>query len=536
VSEPEATATPGEAADGWRWELGIELGAADKARLVQVPEGVRALRRTQGRIVYRDRLENGTSVIIKHHRDLGAAERARRMVGSRGATEWRNLQRARHLGLPVPPPLALAERGGETVVVLGDLVDHQPLDEALIDPANQAPVRRIRLAEGLADLLLRVHEAGMQHRDLHPGNLMVPRRGRSGELARELFVLDLHKARWVEPADLEARYADLVDLDLWFAWHERRTFRLRAARRYLAGLVEAGRIDEGECRHLLGKLASRTLEASRRFWLAGDDRARGGNRRFMAIEGGVVRAGSEWIEGLRAVAAERIESPASRCLKSGSSTLAALVEVGDLSAGGEPSLVFLKRYHKRGTVERVKRMLRSARAARAFRAGWALEQRAVPTPRVLGWWRGDEGQSYLVTEAFAASRNLAELLRDDAAVASSRSWRTEVCARIARLTKRMHVSGVSHRDMKTANMLLIGDLGDPQVKLVDLDGAATHRQPLSWERRGRDLARFLRDARQRGLVVDEGEERELAGVYLVHLADERGHAGELEGAIGAALA
>jgi heptose I phosphotransferase len=89
-------------------------------------------------------------------------------------------------GLPVPKPLVLGVRSGAAALVTEALPEARTLEDLLLNGDLIGPSRR-RLFRNLADLVRRMHEAGVNHRDLYAGHVHV-----TDNL--ELFLVDLGRA------------------------------------------------------------------------------------------------------------------------------------------------------------------------------------------------------------------------------------------------------------------------------------------------------------------------------------------------------
>ncbi len=61
---------------------------------------------------------------------------------------------------------------------------------------------------------------------------------------------------------------------------------------------------------------------------------------------------------------------------------------------------------------------------------------------------------------------------------------------LGRALRRMHDAEVSHRDLKSPNLLVQEADDGFQLLIGDLDGARVRTAPVSWRRRARDLARL----------------------------------------------
>ena len=106
-------------------------------------------------------------------------------------------------GLPVPRPLAIERRGDGWEVAMQWIPRAQSLQERLIEG------RTLDLpARALGELLARLQAAGIDHPDLHPGNVLI-------DDAHGVWAIDFHKARAgarLSAARLEAQWT------AWQAW------------------------------------------------------------------------------------------------------------------------------------------------------------------------------------------------------------------------------------------------------------------------------------------------------------------------------
>jgi heptose I phosphotransferase len=128
---------------------------------------------------------------------------------SPGAAEWHHLQRVRALGIAVPEPIAAGERIGpwarlQSFLMVADLVDHQPLHEAIpalqrqLDPATFRAWKRTVIA-ALTAITATLHRARLFHKDLYLCHFFVDTRrpervaarGTASEL--RLTLIDLHR-------------------------------------------------------------------------------------------------------------------------------------------------------------------------------------------------------------------------------------------------------------------------------------------------------------------------------------------------------
>jgi len=124
--------------------------------------------------------------------------------GSRSRREFEALRFLYALGVAVPEPLARARIGGVYEVAMAFLPDTVTLQS--LYPARELwPLAPERLAAPLGELLAGLHFAGLDHDDLHAGNVLVGPGGR-------VWAIDFHAARLRRRLDGKVLLRDLVRL------------------------------------------------------------------------------------------------------------------------------------------------------------------------------------------------------------------------------------------------------------------------------------------------------------------------------------
>lgn len=170
--------------------------------------------------------------------------------------------------------------------------------------------------------------------------------------------------------------------------------------------------------------------------------------------------------------------------------------------GGWMAPLLHDRYLRRG----------GSRPEREARASDAARARGIPTPRVEAgvvypagplWYRAD-----LVTRFVDDSVDLAALLFRDAApggISPTPDDRVRALAEAGRLARRMAGAGLFHPDLNAKNFLVVGDPGDPEVWVLDLDRARAVTGPVPV---GPMVARLTRSLRRfettTGVPLGEG--------------------------------
>jgi tRNA A-37 threonylcarbamoyl transferase component Bud32 len=172
-----------------------------------------------------------------------------------------------------------------------------------------------------------------------------------------------------------------------------------------------------------------------------------------------------------------------------------LIVEARLPAEGQEIRVALKQYRPRNWWKALCNFFRPGRATRAWRLARELRARDIDTPRPIAvsgghGWRA-RTTSYLATEWVEGAENLhlygwrlATRPLDERLHSAAR------CAEcLGRLIGRMHAAGISHRDLKGANLLVVEGEQGVATWLVDLDGVRLRRRVNTKQRAG-NLARL----------------------------------------------
>jgi Lipopolysaccharide kinase (Kdo/WaaP) family len=170
--------------------------AINGVRWTRTPAGFKVLSDDDLRL--KDHIAAGRATIVKtgEHRTVYRVDLARetvywkecRLYGPRAW--WRDFlrgpkaklefDRARALaarGIATVEPLAWGRMGGfwppASFLITRALADTTPLDDYLLLQPPPTPTVRRGLIEALAAFVAKLHDAGVTHPDLHPGNLLV---------------------------------------------------------------------------------------------------------------------------------------------------------------------------------------------------------------------------------------------------------------------------------------------------------------------------------------------------------------------------
>jgi hypothetical protein len=151
--------------------------------------------------------------------------------GGRSRREFEALQVLHELGLPVPEPLERTRIGGVWEVAMRWLPETVTL-QSLFPSRELWPVAPERLAAPLGELLAGLHAAGLDHGDLHAGNVLV---GTSGAV----WAIDFHAARLSGRLDGRVLRRDLVRLAAGAREFVPQRFRARFLVAWLRALPDA---------------------------------------------------------------------------------------------------------------------------------------------------------------------------------------------------------------------------------------------------------------------------------------------------------
>jgi hypothetical protein len=141
------------------------------------------------------------------------------------------------------------------------------------------------LAFELGKFIAHIHDAGVRHRDLHAGNILLELEANDRP---RLHLIDLHDIRLGSPLTWRSARENLVLLNRWFAMRVDRPDRLRFWNTYsqCRGLGATGGQAAARAAHLEGArdLEQRTLASNRLFWRRRDQRSLRINRYYREVQ------------------------------------------------------------------------------------------------------------------------------------------------------------------------------------------------------------------------------------------------------------
>jgi tRNA A-37 threonylcarbamoyl transferase component Bud32 len=515
---------------GVRWQFRPEgLGGEEAAHLfgpdgLRLPEwlacgAARVVKQGPHRTVYHVVLP-GLDFHVKHYPAAGRRAWLRGLVRpSKARAEYDLTLAVANRGVPTFEPLAVgeADHGQGSFLLTRTLSGAVPLAEFLdAPPPDWGAALRQALATALAGLLARMHDAGVRHNDLHPGNLLV-QRGSGNEL--RLYLIDLPAVRLGPPLDWPAARDNLVVLNRYFVLRCSRSDRRRFWQAYRAARRQAappGRTPPDPHRSgcVVRDLEWRTLRSNLAFWRRSDRRCLGGNRHFRSLRS--AKGTGHAVTDLDTAAVAALVSDPDAFFRQGAAhilkeSLTSTVVEFDLPGPAGVRRVVCKRFAVAGRLDPLAGLVRPTPALRSYVLGHALRLRCLPTPRPLAVWqrrcRGLPREGYLLTEKVPDAMDLRVFVDRLAALPPVQRLPRlrRLIDQLARLVGLMHHRHLSHRDLKAANLLVspapcvvtargIAPMADPvpdtdQVWFIDLVGVQRHRK-LRRRRRLQNLARL----------------------------------------------
>ncbi len=457
------------------------------------------------RTVHRVALPDGT-VFWKHCRIAGLRSWLRQCLRPpKARMEFDRAIALAARGIPTIEPLAWGvdeqSFAGESYLLTRELVGAMPLSQYLNQIAKDVdrPSARRETAVALGRFIAQLHNAGVIHPDLHAGNILVV--ARDGTI--RFHLIDLHAVRIGAPLRWRARRDNLVVFNRWFINHASRADRCRFWHAYR----DSCGIDAKQSDDAIREIEKQTIESNIAFRNGRDRRCTGTNRYFQAVRSGIARGFA-----VRDIDANLLQSllddPDGPFWDAGNvilkdSRTSTVAEITVATPAGPRPMIW-KRFRAKKPLTAVLNRLRPSPALRAWQAGHAFRDRGLPTPRpwLVLHRRGALGprEGYLLCEKIEGALDLSravELCRKPAAQASEEhspllalrapeAWWNAIAA-LARLIREMHDLGLSHRDLKAANILW-----DPRwasFQFIDLVGVGKHRR-LSTRTRVKNLARL----------------------------------------------
>jgi tRNA A-37 threonylcarbamoyl transferase component Bud32 len=428
----------------------------------------------------------GLDFHLKHYPLTDTRSWLRQLIRpSKARMEYRRTLAVAGRGVPTLEPLAFGEFGSTiqaSYLITRTLPNVYPLDLFMEQTLpkrrgqRQAEMRQ-RLAQEMGCFVARMHQAGVTHQDLHPGNLLLRL---DHEDTPRLYLIDLHAVRLGGELHWNASRDNLVLFNRWFIMRAERSDRFRFFQHYAQARKQLAD-EEGATRSwlnwlpgakgaLIGRpqdaerdLERRTVASNLAFWHHHDPRCLANNRYFRRLRSAQVRGhavtdlDADWVADLLADPDEPFRRPGAVVHKN--SRTSSVVEIEIPGPHGPRQLIY-KRFNLTHWTDPWAAFFRCSPALRSYRMGHALRWRGLPTPRPLLLLHRQHGplprEGYLLTEKLPNARHLLDFVNELTAqpAAQVRRILRAMIQQLARLISDLHERRMLHRDLKAANLLV----------------------------------------------------------------------------------
>jgi tRNA A-37 threonylcarbamoyl transferase component Bud32 len=456
-------------AQGWRWA--IARGADKWLPFLLLNDSEDFILNTAGHEVIKDSPIRVAMIISGPHSNLfckiykirGFKESLKHLfIPSKARKEWQMAQHALAKGIPTPEPLAMAERRKgwflqDALLITEAISPSWPLIELIPEGGNKD------LLFQTARLIKGAHEAGLLHQDLHAGNILM------GKEDKKLYLIDLHRSKLLRNVSRRRRIWNLAQffcsLKAWLTPDDKKAFLERydeSANSFAKGLEQGLReIEVQEERIQRRHMRSRTkrcLKQSGGFSLAKEHDWRIWCRRGWKSEGLL-----KIITKHRDIVAKGKEG----LLKADRRTAITLFNY-------KKTRICVKEYRYKGALQRVKQVFRRSKARRGWLMGNGLVVRGIDgiTPQALLERRrwGFLQEAFLLMESPPRCVELDRYMIKAFETQGQDATRKGVFLHaLAKFVAELYLLNISHKDLKTCN-IMVQEVEDTwNFGLVDMD-------------------------------------------------------------------
>ncbi len=403
--------------------------------------------------------------------------------------EWQNLQNLSHSKLAIPEVVAIGD-GNTQGYLITKKISHSFSLKEICQKETIAFSERRHWAKELAFLVAQLHNSGYIHKDIHTGNILLDKE-------KKFYLIDLYEIKKVYFGK-HYYLKNLAQLAFTFFKYSTASDCLFFLKEYLkfSVLFTNSNIMEifQKIRYLfwdfyfsfMRKRSQRCLKDNKYFQIY----KRNG---FFAIghknqaETNQICQDFEYLKSIATV------------IKNSRSTLVFQTQYG-----------IVKQYHRKMWHIFFKDLFRPSRAYRAWVNGYHCIIRNIPTAKPLFFaekrWGCFTLSSYIVMEEIKPRLSL------DKAIIQQQNLekRLQILYQVGRLVRHLHQRGLTHRDLKSSNILI--DDKD-SIYIIDLDGLSVNNAP-SKLRKEKDFQRLLRSVKNIPSIQEMDIQSLLAGYYL----------------------
>jgi len=381
----------------------------------------------------------------------------------------------REKGLPTAEPLILGERYRrgmlqESYLISREIEGGQPLDKFFLAQGGRPdPSLERDLSLKLARLTSRLHEAGIYHRDYHPGNLLLAQ--------GKIFLIDLHHVKTQRAKlPIRRRINNLVQLNIFFQGRLRKAARARFFKEYC---TRSG-ISTGERKIYARRIEERTRKACIHLYRRRQQRCLRDNRDYMVYKRGTYRGYLRRDAGLEQELPRLLEglSTGSSIVKEDKKTTLFLMTLSGTTPHLGEKKIYIKQYHCRGISGLLKGLITfQSRPLRAWKMAHAIIVRHFDTAlplamlenRPAGIFRGGFFLSQEIPDALGIDWFVLREFGSGQETDRVKEKR-EFIRSFARHLNRWHQLNLFQRDLKASNILVTRDGGGYRFYFIDPEG------------------------------------------------------------------
>jgi len=456
------------------------------------------------RQIYRLNLSD-TEVFVKVYKPVSRRDRLKDyMRSSPAGLEFKNMQRARLSSVPTARPLAWAEggpKGKPCHILITESLGKVTALEEFIWREPPCSDRELSVAlDPAAQTIALLHRAGIYHRDLHLGNILIKNH-------TQAYIIDLqklHRKRSILHS-ASTNYHHWQTANLAMLMHP---FRLRLTKKqihrfvltYLRSLNKYHQWSPSEINQFEQRLQYETDRYIRRFLTRRDRRCLENTKyaRKIKLPGNWTARvflqtkhpypnnpasyhhfpPHNWQEAL-AKPEKLLQSD--NYLKQGEYNT---VTTQSLTVGSATIEVVIKHTRLRKGIRGLIQSLRVSRAVGQWHKAHMLINRHLPTAWPLAALEHRQGlmlrESILICEKIYPSYNLSEFV-EQTSFPQNPAVRIQLALELGRLLADLRRWGFRHRDCKATNIIVHHRPDEPspyRLSLVDLDGVSLRRLPF----------------------------------------------------------